>query len=60
MQEYFGGNISERNLLLKVVYKIMRVIDRMDGQTLFPPRQERLGHRFMVKGEKFKGHIFHT
>jgi len=41
------------------VYKIMRGIDRVDSQTLFPRvvTSRTRGHRFKVRGEKFRGEV---
>ena len=41
------------------VYKIVRGMDRVDSQKLFPRVEESItrGHRFKVRGAKFKGNI---
>ena len=41
------------------VYKIMRGIDRVDSQRLFPRVQVPIarGHRFKVRGGKFRGDV---
>ena len=46
------GNLIE-------VYKIMRGMDRVDSQKLFPRVEESItrGHRFKVRGTKFKADV---
>ena len=41
------------------VYKIMRGMDRVDSQKLFPRVEESItgGHRFKVRGARFKGDV---
>ena len=41
------------------VYKIMRGMDRVDSQKLFPRVEESItwGHRFKVRGVRFKGDV---
>ena len=41
------------------VYKIMRGMDRVDSQKLFPRVGESItrGHRFKVRGARFKGDV---
>ena len=41
------------------VYKIMRGMDRVDSQKLFPRAEESItrGHRFKVRGARFKGDV---
>ena len=41
------------------VYKIMKGMDRVDSQKFFPKVEESItrGHRFMVRGAKFKGDV---
>ena len=44
---------------LMEVYKIMRGMDRVDSQKLFPRVEESItrGHRFKVRGARFKGDV---
>ena len=46
------GNLTE-------VYKIMKGMDRVDSQKLFPRVEESItrGHRFKVRGVMFKGDV---
>ena len=41
------------------VYKIMRLMDRVDSQKLLPRVEESItrGHRFEVRGTRFKGDV---
>ena len=41
------------------VYKIMSGMDRVDSQILFPrvERSSTRGHRFKMRGEKFRGDV---
>ena len=49
MTEVEGGDLTE-------VYKIMRGMNRVDSQKLFPRVEESVtrGHRFKVRGASFK------
>ena len=51
-QRRLRGNLIE-------VYKIMRGMDRVESQKLFPRVKESItrGHRFKVRGARFKGDV---
>ena len=60
--EKFGLFSLERQRLrgnLIEVYKIMRGMDRVDSQKLFPRVEESItrGHRFKMRGARFKGDV---
>ncbi len=60
--EKLGLFSLERRMLwsdLIEVYKLMRGVDRMDSQKLFPRVEESIsrGHRFKLRGARFKGDV---